>query len=123
MRGFGELLRGHGVAPEPLLRQFGIPVEALSDDDLRISLTAYSQLLEHTAVLIDCPDIGLQMAERQDISILGPIAIAMQNASTVGEGLEVCSQFLYTHSPGIRVTLHPDEPAPGQIALRMRQAV
>lgn len=120
IRGFGELMASRAIAPEPLLRAAGIPVEAMSDDDLRISLNAWSQVLEAVAEQHDVPDVGLQMAEQQDITILGPIAIAMQNAATVGEGIEVCARFLHTHSPGIRLTAHPDEPDVGLTALRMR---
>lgn len=123
MRGFGAMMRSYQVVPEPLLQKVGIPIAALEDDELRISLNAYAELLEMAAELIDCPDIGLLMAERQDISILGPIAIAMQNAATVGEGFGVCSQFLHTHSPGIRLSIHPDRPDPGITSLRISLVV
>ncbi len=119
IRGFGELMQSHNAEPEPLLQSVGIPLAALTDDELRISLTAVARLLEQSARLIDCPDIGLRMAKQQDISILGPIAIAMQNAATVGEGIAVCARFLHTHSPGIRLTLHPNEPQAGRTALRL----
>lgn len=120
IRGFGQLMAQRGIAHEPLMRAAGIPLQALAEDDLRISLNAWAQLLEEVATNFDCPDVGLQMAEQQDITILGPIAIAMQNAATVGEGVEVCARFLHTHSPGIRVSVHPDEPGAGHTALRMR---
>ena len=113
-------MASRGIAHEPLMRDAGISLQALSDEDLRISLNAWAALLEQIADDHDYPDVGLQMAEQQDITILGPIAIAMQNAATVGEGVEVCSRFLHTHSPGIRVSVHPGEPEQGLTALRVR---
>lgn len=119
MRGTVEALRECGMAIEPLMDRLQIPRAALSDEELRISLPAYGQLLEMASEAIDCPDLGLQVAERQDIGILGPLAIAAQNASTMGEAMQVMSGFLHTHSNGIRVSLHPDSPLPGQTSLRL----
>lgn len=119
MRGYDDLMRENNIQPEALLVAAGIPLAALEDDELRISLNAYAQLLEDSAEMIQCPDIGLKMALHQDISILGPISIAMQNAATIGDGLIVCERFLHTHSSGIRVTAHPDLPKPGLTTLRL----
>ena len=119
MRGVAGLLAERGVAIEPLLDSLQIPRAALTEEELRISLPAYCQLLETASEAADFPDLGLQVAERQDISILGPLAIAMQNASTVGEAFEVASGFLHVHSNGIRLSLHPGSPVSGQTSLRI----
>jgi AraC-like DNA-binding protein len=119
MRGAAGFLRERGVAIEPLMDQLKIPRAALDDEELRISLPAYGQLLEIASDKAQCPDLGLRIAERQDISILGPLAVAMQNASTVGEALQVASRFLYAHSSGIRLSLLPDVPEAGQTNLRL----
>jgi AraC-like DNA-binding protein len=118
MRGVAGLLRERGVAIEPLLDGLQIPRAALTDEELRISLPAYSQLLEMTSAQANCPDLGLQIAERQDISILGPLAIAIQNASTIGEAMQTLSGFLHAHSNGIRLSIHPGTPRAGQTSLR-----
>lgn len=119
MRGLAELLVELKQPVEPLMQRFGIPLTALDDDDLRISLVAYAQLLEHVAGAADCPDLGLRMAERQDIGILGPLAIAMQNANTMGDALRICLGYMHTHSPAIRLSMHPGVPKAGMIALRL----
>lgn len=119
MRGAAGLLREHGVQIEPLMDSLQIPRAALVDEELRISLPAYAQLLELASEATHCPDLGLQIADRQDISILGPLAIAMQNASTVGEAMQVASRFLHAHSSGIRLSLHTATPLPGQASLRI----
>lgn len=119
MRGLAELIGERGVDLAPLMARAGIPADALQDDDLRISLLAYAQLLEEASVAAGCPDLGLCVAERQDIGILGPLAIAMQNAATVGEALQVCSRYLHVHSPGIRLSVHPDLPRAGLAAVRI----
>ncbi|AXQ27614.1 AraC family transcriptional regulator [Solimonas sp. K1W22B-7] len=119
MRGAAEALRERGMAIEPLMDRLQIPRAALADEELRISLPAYGQLMELASEALACPDLGMQIAERQDIGILGPLAIAAQNASTMGEALKVMSGFLHTHSNGIRLSLHPESPLPGQTSLRI----
>lgn len=119
LRGFNELMLARNADPKALLLASGLPVAALSDDELRISLTAYIRLLEQASQLTGCPDLGLQMAQQQDISILGPIAIAMQNAATIREGLTVCARFLHTHSPGIRMSFHSHESQADVTVLRL----
>ncbi len=119
MRGLAELLAELNQPVEPLMRRFGIPLAALDNDDLRISLVAYAQLLEHVAEATACPDLGLRMAERQDIGILGPLAIAMQNASTMGDALRICIGYMHTHSPAIRLSMHPGVPSSEMMALRL----
>lgn len=120
MRGAAELLRERGIAIEPLLDRVRIPRAALDDEELRISLPACSELLELASAAAGCPDLGMQVADRQDISILGPLAIAMQNASTIGEAMQVAGRFLHAHSNGIRLSAHPGTPAPGQTRFRLR---
>ena len=111
MRGFGPLMQELGNDPLSLIAAVGIPESALDSDEERISLKAYALMLEHAVQATGQTDLGLCMAERQDISILGPLAIAMQNAQSVGEALQLCSRFLYTHSPGIRVSIHDTPPS------------
>ena len=119
MRGAAGALGAHGVAIEPLMDRLQIPRAALVDEELRISLPAYAQLLELGSEAAGCPDLGLEIAERQDISILGPLAIAMQNASTVGEAMQVAGHFMHAHSSGIRLSVHAQWPVPGQSSLRI----
>lgn len=119
MRGLDELMNELGVALGPWMDRYEIPRAALHEEELRISLAAYAQMMERLSELAKCPDLGLRMAERQDISILGPIAIAMQNAATVGDAVDICSRYLHTHSPGIRVSVHADTPQRGETSLRI----
>lgn len=119
MRGVASVLRERGIAIEPFMDRVGIPRAALVDEELRISLPAYCELLEQASVAAKAPDLGLAIADRQDISILGPLAIAMQNASTIGDALETASRFLHAHSNGIRLSLHARTPASGHTSLRI----
>ncbi len=105
LRGYGTLMRQLGVDPLPLLRRYRIPAPALADEDALLSLRAVVHLLEASAEVTDCPDFGLRLSHLQDISVLGPLAIVMQNAPTVRSAIEDASRYLFVHSPGLVLSL------------------
>ena len=110
LRGYSSLMRELGADPLPMLRRYRIAPKNLDDDDALISLRAVVQLIEASSTATGCADFGLRMAHNQDISVLGPVAIAMQNAPTVGHAMGYASRYLFVHSPGLVITLHDDSP-------------
>jgi len=110
LHGYTALMQELGADPVAMLRRFRIAPESLADDDALISLHAVIQLIESSAAATRCADFGLRMSRHQDISVLGPLAIAMQNAPTVGRAMEYASRYLFVHSPGFSITLHDHSP-------------
>lgn len=105
LRGYGALMRQLGGDPVAMLRRYRIAAEALEDEDALLSLRAVVHLLEASAVATECPDFGLRLSHAQDISVLGPLAIVMQNAPTVRSAMEYASRYLFVHSPGLVLTV------------------
>src|SRR3546814_15183849 len=67
-------------------------------------------------------DFGLRRADQQDISVLGPLAIAMQHAPTVAAALNIISRYLFVHSRGMALSVHADsELVPGAVEVRFEQ--
>jgi AraC-like DNA-binding protein len=66
------------------------------------------QLLERSALDLGCPDFGLRLADRQDIGILGPLAVAMRHSATVGEAMRCASKYMHVYNPAIGFTVQPD---------------
>ena len=79
--GLIDELGGSGVA---LLARHGLDAAALDTDDAVIPSMAAGRVLEAAAAELDCPDLGLRLAARQDIAVLGPLAIAIENSATLG---------------------------------------
>ncbi|MFF2554074.1 AraC family transcriptional regulator [Nocardia sp. NPDC058058] len=98
-------LGGDGAA---MLGRFGITVAAVTDDAAIIPAEAIGWALEVAATELNCPDFGLRLATRQDMDVLGPLAIAVANAATVGDALEFASRFLFVHNGGISIGLIDD---------------
>ena len=124
LRGYVSLVRELGGDPAPLLRRFHVAPEALDDEDALIPLRSTAQMLEASADLLDCPDFGLRLAGTQDISILGPLAVAMQHSPTVADAIQCASRYLFVHSPAIAFTpLLPSPREPGLAELRIAYLV
>lgn len=119
LRGYEALMRQLGAEPLPMLQRYRISAESLADEDALLPLRSVVQLIETSAAVTNCPDFGLRMSQRQDISVLGPLAIVMQNAPTVKEAMEYASRYMFVHSPGLVLTLHEQSPvAPQCVELR-----
>ncbi len=110
LRGYMTLMRQLQADPEQMLRRYHIAPAALEDEDALLSLRAVVHLLEASAAVTGCADFGLRMSHGQDISVLGPLAIAMQNAPTVASAMDYASRYLFVHSPGLVLTLHDNSP-------------
>jgi AraC-like DNA-binding protein len=118
MRGFRDVVEHFGANADALAARYRVPPEAIDRDDVLVSDVAMARLLEGAAREIPCSDLGLRISEYQDIGILGPLAVAVQNSPTVGAALECASQFLFLHSPVLRFTIVPDpEGRPGEVGL------
>ena len=122
LRGFGALVDQLGGDAVSLLRRFGIEEQLLQDDDGLISITAHDLMLDAAARELACPDFGLRLAQSQDLTILGPLAVAIEACSTVAQALDCASRFMFVHSPALKVTAEEDPLGrPGVLALTYRK--
>lgn len=119
LRGWATLVRDLGGEPGALLSGAGLAANALDDEDGLLPARAGMHLLEASAVALDCPDFGLRMANAQDPTALGPLALVLQNTPTVREMIETTSQYLFVHSPALRMGLHPaGREFPGHVSMQ-----
>lgn len=122
LRGFGPLVEELGGDPRPLMERFGIDPAVVDSDDGFVSITAHDLMLDGAGELLQCPDLGLRLAERQDLSILGPLAIAIEASATVSDALQCASRFMFVHSPALLIGLEDDpRGAAGVVALTYRK--
>ncbi|WP_339515616.1 AraC family transcriptional regulator [Pseudomonas sp. RL_15y_Pfl2_60] len=105
LTGFPDLVRELGGDPDVMLKRFNIEPHLLESISAVISYRSMINLLEYSAEQLNCPDFGLQLAERQSMMILGPLAVIAQNSSTVGDALQEIAKFLHIYTPGILLEL------------------
>ncbi|MFC5731481.1 MULTISPECIES: AraC family transcriptional regulator [Nocardioides] len=119
LRGLPTLITRFGGPGEEFLAAYGIGGPVVEQHDTYVSLRLVERVLEEAARRFDVPDLGLQMAAQQDLHILGPLAIAMENSRTIGEALECANRFLFVVSPALSHEVIPDPlDNPGVLAIR-----
>lgn len=132
LTGYRRLLRNLGHDPDALLADVGIRASDMNDPDRYVSYQAVIRAIEAPADRFGLADFGMRLAAFQDISIIGPLAFAMQNAISVYDGMRQTADNIWFQSPNIRLSIE-DDPNPDcericfDIALanpiRMRQAI
>lgn len=105
--GFPELLAELGYAAEPFLAAVAIDPASVGDPDAFISYRAGVDALESAADATGSADLGLRLAARQGIEILGPVGVAARTAPTVGAALAAIGQYMAVYSPAIAITITP----------------
>lgn len=119
LRGLEPLVDDLGGDGAGLLARFRVTRDAVDAEDAVIGSHTAGRLLETAAAELGCPDLGLRLAEQQGPGVLGPLAIAIENAQTMGDALDCASRFLFVHSPALSVAQVPDpEGRRGVLGLR-----
>lgn len=108
LRGLRATVAELGGDADRLARTAGVPVEALDSDDVLIPERAAATVLELAAATLGCPDLGLRVGSRQDITMLGSLAVAIQHSPTLGDAMECTSRYLFVHSGSLSLTVAPD---------------
>jgi Arabinose-binding domain of AraC transcription regulator, N-term len=108
VRGYRGLVSELGGDPVGLLRAAKIKSTAFDQPAAFISFGAIVHLLERSARDLACPDFGFRLAERQDIGILGPLAVAMRYSATVGEAMRCASKYIHVYNAAIGFSVRAD---------------
>lgn len=109
LRRYSEFVEELGGDPATLLEHENIAPAALTHADAVISYRSMIQLLERSAAELNCPDFGLRLAARQGgIAVLGPLRVAMQNSTTIGEAYRYCAGHLQVYSPVVHIQMEQD---------------
>lgn len=106
LQGYVALMQSLGCEPDALLNRHRITRDVLADEDALISLRSGMQLMEASAIETRCPDFGLRLSNLQDITVLGPLAIVLQNAPTVRKAWDYVARHMFVQTPGLVVTVH-----------------
>lgn len=110
--GYSDLVRELGGDPRQLLARFLIPVDVEQQSNAFIAFSSGAQLVQTTAAELACPDFGLRLSRWQGLDILGPVAVIARNAQTVRDALTAVANYLYVHSPALRLAVA--EAGPGE---------
>jgi len=95
-----DIVREHGIDPDPLMARAGIDPRLFLDGDSRVPFDALGSLADEAATAIGCPHFGLLVAARFELSSLGALGYLMRNDSSVGSALNDLVLHLHLHDRG-----------------------
>lgn len=101
LTGADSLVRELGGDLDRLVMDAGLPPETFCEPDVTVTLASAVRFFSLAATRLDCPNFGLRLAQRQDLSVLGPLYLMMQTTATIGDALLMLSQYLRLHSMGL----------------------
>ncbi|MEH6348277.1 MAG: AraC family transcriptional regulator ligand-binding domain-containing protein [Bermanella sp.] len=102
---FGELVLSRGGDANALAQAVGLPSEAINGAHMPIPFSQFIALLELAAEELNFPDISFSLAQRQDITILGPLGIMLDDCQTVADALVVIQQYMNIIVSGIKLQI------------------
>lgn len=108
IRGVDGLIDDLGGDSKGLLSDFGVSAADLDSDDVLIPASAAVRILRAGGRSLRCPDFGLRLAARQDLSTLGVLGLAMANSDTIGDALDCAAQFHFVQNHTVRLSREPD---------------
>lgn len=100
LEGFLILMSELGADGVTLLRSAGIDPEALDQPDLMISYRSFLAALGLARDVTGLQHIGLLLAERQPLSMLGPLGFAIAQAPDVRSAIRQLNDFFHLHNTG-----------------------
>jgi AraC-like DNA-binding protein len=77
----------------PLLRRSGLTRAMVNNPELMLPARSVVQLLEESAQASECATFALRMAELREISHLGLISLLIVHQPTLGDALDVLSEY------------------------------
>jgi AraC-like DNA-binding protein len=101
-------LRRRGADTTALLRSLGLPGDIPASTELFVSSLAIYEFVERSAELADDPYLGFQLGNQLDMHAWEPIALAANEARTVGELLTRFTLHALEHSSATRFYLRTD---------------
>ncbi len=101
LSGFIQLAQSFGADGPAQLRSVGIDPSLLDDSRACVPYRAWSAALDATARAAGRPDFALELAQRQDLGILGALGVAVRHCADVRTAMACAQRYMFVHCPAI----------------------
>jgi AraC-like DNA-binding protein len=113
LEGFVPLMHELGIDGPALIAGAGLNQDSTASPDNIISFAAFLDVLAAARKVSGLQHIGLMLAERQSMSVLGPLGFAIAHAPNVREAIGELNEYIHLHNTGNSVRLVTE----GEIAM------
>src|SRR6056297_434023 len=119
MIGLADLVKSHGHDVEPLIKEAGLPLEALTDQDSLISYRRHAMLMEIAAQKLGRPSFALEWALSLSPAFhnLGPLTLLEFFTTTLEDWIDLGIKSLSYHTNGFNFRKVP-QTTPGETVYR-----
>jgi AraC-like DNA-binding protein len=97
------LLQEYGIDPVPVLAELGLALTDFADPETTIPFPTMGRLLARSALLTNCPHIGLITGARQQATALGAMGFLAQSARDVRTALAILVRHFQAHNPNAMI--------------------
>jgi AraC-like DNA-binding protein len=98
LTGFSTLVKELNADPRTLMAKARISPLLLENPDSYIPFKDYCRLMELAAQTTKIPEFGLLLGEKQNLSTLGIIGLALQQAQSHAEAMDLYSRYFHMHN-------------------------
>ncbi len=108
LRGYSQLVSEQGGDPQSLLKESGLGLVPIEQENLMIPSHCLYNALELASDQLNLPDFGLRLSQYQNLDVLGVFALMIKNADSLPELLQLAKQNfhkLHNHGAHINFTL------------------
>ena len=103
-----EVAAAVGLDGPRMLRQAGIPLEALDDPEKQLPASAVIGLLDRSAEESGCEAFGLLMAEARSFPSLGPLSLLLERLPNVREVIRAAIDFQRHMNDVVEIAMEDD---------------
>lgn len=105
LTGFADLAAALGLDAYRIATEAGVPHAALRDPDMMVSARAMCVMFEMAAARSGADDFGLRVAEKRQLSNLGPVALVVREQPTLRNALTQLARYIWLQNDAYRVQL------------------
>jgi AraC-like DNA-binding protein len=105
--GLADLITDLGGDAGAIFGAAQVDVSALNDAERYLPLRAFLDTQAIAAERLGRQDFGLVAGQRQSMSVLGALSIAIINSPTARQGIEIAARYMHVHNPAFAMTLAP----------------
>ena len=102
---FPELVLSRHGDLEQLCQLAGLELEVVTSDNILIPFDRFIALLEVTEHALNLPLVAVELAQRQDMSVLGPLATLLSGCKTFAEVMTKLIDYITMLISGIEIHL------------------
>lgn len=107
---YSEVVEQRGADARAFLRGMRMEADSAGVYERKLLYADVARLFQRTAIALEMPSFGIELARRQGTRLLGPLRHLAQTAGTAGDGIRAVLEYLSLYSPAIRFSLQEEGP-------------